>query len=84
VSDAGSGSEILRLRRKIPLLFEEKSLKAVCFDSLIYKSKSRSQELQEFSMQRVGRGSVRAGVGASSSAQAELRSTVILHRMEAD
>jgi hypothetical protein len=32
----------------------------------------------------VGRGSVRAGVGASSSAQAELRPTVILNRMEAE
>ena len=31
VSDAGSGSGILRLRRTIPLLFGEKILKAVCF-----------------------------------------------------
>jgi hypothetical protein len=35
-------------------------------------------------MLRVGRGSVRAGVGASSSALAELRPTAILHRIEAD
>jgi hypothetical protein len=35
-------------------------------------------------MLRVGRGSVRAGVGASFSAQAEPRPTVILRRIEAD
>jgi hypothetical protein len=35
VSDAGCGSGTLRLRRKIPLLFGEESLKTVCFDSLI-------------------------------------------------
>jgi len=35
VSDAGSGSRILRLRRTILLLFEEKSLKTDCFESLI-------------------------------------------------
>jgi hypothetical protein len=35
VSDAGSGSGILRLRRKIPLLVKEKTLKTVCFDSFI-------------------------------------------------
>ena len=34
-------------------------------------------------MLRAGRGSVRAGVGASSTAQVELRPTVILRRMEA-
>ena len=33
---------------------------------------------------RVGRGSVRAGVGVSSTAQAELRPTEVLHRMETD
>jgi hypothetical protein len=37
VSDAGYGSGTLRLRRKIPLHFGEKSLKTVCFDSLILK-----------------------------------------------
>jgi hypothetical protein len=37
VSDAGSGSGTLRLRRKIPLLFGEESLKTVCFDSFILK-----------------------------------------------
>jgi hypothetical protein len=37
VSDAGSGSGTLRLRRKIPLLFGEESLKTVCFDSCILK-----------------------------------------------
>jgi hypothetical protein len=35
VSDAGSGSGILRLCREIPLLFGEKCLKTGCFDSLI-------------------------------------------------
>jgi hypothetical protein len=34
VSDAGCGSGTLRLSRKIPLLFGEKGLKTVCFDSL--------------------------------------------------
>jgi hypothetical protein len=37
VSDAGCGSGNIRLCRKIPLLFGEKSLKTVCFDSLILK-----------------------------------------------
>jgi hypothetical protein len=37
VSGAGCGSGTLRLRRKIPLLFGEKSLKTVCFDSFILK-----------------------------------------------
>jgi hypothetical protein len=37
VSDAGCGSGTLRLRRKIPLLLGEKSLKTVCFDSFILK-----------------------------------------------
>jgi hypothetical protein len=37
VSDAGSGSRILRLRRKIPLLFAERSFETVCFDSFILK-----------------------------------------------
>ena len=37
VSDAGSGSRILRLRRTILLLFEEKSLKTGCLESLIVK-----------------------------------------------
>jgi len=37
VGDAGSGSGILRLRRKIPLLFGEESLKTVCFDSFNLK-----------------------------------------------
>jgi hypothetical protein len=32
VSDAGSGSGILRLCRTIPLLFGEKILKTVCFN----------------------------------------------------
>jgi glyoxylase-like metal-dependent hydrolase (beta-lactamase superfamily II) len=35
---AGKGSGTLRLRRKIPLLFGEKSLKTVCFDSLNFKT----------------------------------------------
>jgi hypothetical protein len=35
VTNAGSGSRILRLRRKIPLLFGEKSFETVCFDSFI-------------------------------------------------
>jgi hypothetical protein len=30
-------AELFRLRRKIPLLFGEKSLKTVCFDSFILK-----------------------------------------------
>jgi len=42
VSDAGSGSGILRLCRKIPLLFEKKNLKAVCFDSSIVRSGSQT------------------------------------------
>jgi len=37
VSNAGSGSRILRLRRTILLLYEEKSLKAGCLESLIVK-----------------------------------------------
>jgi hypothetical protein len=37
VTNAGSGSRILRLGRKIPLLFGEKSLETVCFDSFILK-----------------------------------------------
>src|ERR1700736_2138204 len=37
VTNAGSGSRILRLRRKIPLLFGEKSFETVCFDSFILK-----------------------------------------------
>jgi hypothetical protein len=36
----GSGSRILRLRRTILLLLEEKSLKAACFESLIVKQGS--------------------------------------------
>jgi hypothetical protein len=43
VSDAGSGSGILRLRRKIPLLFGEENLKTVCFD-LIYLKSTLKQE----------------------------------------
>jgi hypothetical protein len=31
VIGAGCGSRLLRLRRKIPLLFGDKSLKTVCF-----------------------------------------------------
>jgi hypothetical protein len=38
--DAGSGSRLLRLRRTILLLFEDKSLKAGCFQSLIVKTGS--------------------------------------------
>jgi hypothetical protein len=34
LSDAGSNSGILLLRRRIPLLFAEKDLKTVCFDPL--------------------------------------------------
>jgi hypothetical protein len=37
VTNAGCGSGIRRLRRKIPLLFEEKSFETVCFDSFIFK-----------------------------------------------
>jgi hypothetical protein len=37
VSDAGSGSRILRLRRKIPLLFREKNLEQFVFDLFILK-----------------------------------------------
>jgi hypothetical protein len=37
VSDAGSGSGILRLRYRIPLLFGRKSLKTVCFNLCILK-----------------------------------------------
>jgi hypothetical protein len=33
----GSGSGILRVCRKVPLLFGEESLKTVCFDSFILK-----------------------------------------------
>jgi hypothetical protein len=32
VSDAGSNSGILLLRRRIPLLFAKKDLKTICFD----------------------------------------------------
>jgi hypothetical protein len=35
LSDAGSGSRILRLRRTIPLLFEGKNLKTVCLKQFI-------------------------------------------------
>jgi hypothetical protein len=35
VTDAGCSSGTRRLRRKIPLLFGEESLKTVCFDSFI-------------------------------------------------
>jgi len=35
VSDAGSGSRILRLRRPIPLLFKEKNFKTVYLNSFI-------------------------------------------------
>src|ERR1700732_2247972 len=35
VTNAGSGSRILRLRRNIPLLFGEKSFETVCLDSFI-------------------------------------------------
>jgi hypothetical protein len=38
VSDAGSGSGILRLGRTIPLLFGEKIFKTVCFNSVYFKS----------------------------------------------
>jgi hypothetical protein len=34
MSDAGSNSGIVRLHRKIPLLFAEKNLKTVCFHPL--------------------------------------------------
>jgi hypothetical protein len=37
MSDAGCGSGTLRLRRKISLLFGEKSFETVCSDSLILK-----------------------------------------------
>ena len=37
MSDAGSGSRIIRLRRDILLLFEKKSLETACFESLIVK-----------------------------------------------
>jgi hypothetical protein len=40
VIDAGCGSGTLRLRRKIPLPFEEEILKTVCFDLLILKQLS--------------------------------------------
>jgi hypothetical protein len=40
VSDAGCSSGTLRQRRKIPLLFGEKSLKTVCFDASIFKNAS--------------------------------------------
>jgi hypothetical protein len=49
--NAGSGSGILRLRRKIPLLFGEKSLKTACFDSFILKQalkRTRSVRLRAF------------------------------------
>jgi hypothetical protein len=35
--NAGSGAEFSGWRRKIPLLFGEKSLKTVCFDLCIFK-----------------------------------------------
>jgi hypothetical protein len=35
LSDAGSGSRIRRLRRPIPLLFEEKNFKTVCLNLFI-------------------------------------------------
>jgi hypothetical protein len=35
VINSGYGSGTLRLRRIIPLLFEEKNLKTVCADSVI-------------------------------------------------
>ena len=37
MNNAGSGSRILRLGRKIPLLFGEKSFETVCFHSFILK-----------------------------------------------
>jgi hypothetical protein len=37
VINAGSGSRILRLRRKIPLHFGEESFATICFDSFILK-----------------------------------------------
>jgi hypothetical protein len=40
VSDAGSGSRILRLRRKILLLFGEKSFETISFDSFNFKTGS--------------------------------------------
>jgi hypothetical protein len=40
VSDAGSNSGILLLRRRIPLLFAEKDLKTICFDPFSFKSGS--------------------------------------------
>jgi hypothetical protein len=39
-SEAQRGSGTLRLRRKIPLLFEEESLKTACFDSYVLKTGS--------------------------------------------
>ena len=39
MSDAGSGSGILRLRQTILLLFGKKNLKTVCFESLISKNR---------------------------------------------
>jgi hypothetical protein len=47
VIDAGSSSRTLRLRRKIPLLFGEESLKTISFDAPIYKKalKQNAQRL---------------------------------------
>jgi hypothetical protein len=43
VSDAGSGSRILRLRRTIPLLFEKKNLKTACFRIFNFKNRLLSR-----------------------------------------
>jgi hypothetical protein len=51
VSDAGSGSGILRLRRKILLLVGQKTLKTVCLDLFILKQalqRTRSVCLRAF------------------------------------
>jgi len=48
IGDAGCGSGTLRLRRTIPLLFGEKSLKTVCFDSFIFKTCSSTDAQRLF------------------------------------
>jgi hypothetical protein len=56
VSNAGSGSGIVRLRRKIPLLFGEKSLKTVCFRIMYFvKKASPSGKLARGSLEPKGR-----------------------------
>jgi hypothetical protein len=55
VSDAGCGSGTLRLRRTIPLLFREKSLKTACFDSFILTRLSQLDAEMGYFSEKIGR-----------------------------